>query len=156
MRLSTKGRYAVTAMMDLALHQSGGPVPLSDISSTQSISLSYLEQLFSRLRRSGLVKSQRGVNGGYLLARAASEISIAEIFRAVDEKVEAALDESAGGSLKAEEKELQELWGGLSRRLYDFLNNISLAECIDKPSVQDISRRQDSGRRSVDDTASVT
>ena len=143
MRLSTKGRYAVTAMMDLALHERGGPVPLSDISACQSISLSYLEQLFAKLRRHGLVKSVRGVHGGYLLARPATEIPIAEIFGAVDEKVETRLVTPDGEGPRDEAEELQELWNGLSRRLYDFLNNISLHECINTRQVQEIAETQD-------------
>ena len=84
MRLSTKGRYAVTAMIDLALHNDVGPVALTDIADTQKISVSYLEQLFARLRKNGLVTGMRGPGGGYRLARAADEITVAEIIAAVD------------------------------------------------------------------------
>ena len=143
MRLSTKGRYAVTAMMDLAMHEQGGPVPLSDISACQSISLSYLEQLFAKLRRHGLVKSVRGVHGGYLLARPAAEITIAEVFGAVDEKVETQLVTPDGEGPRDEAAELQALWNGLSRRLYEFLNGISLLECISTAQVHEIAETQD-------------
>ena len=85
MRLSTKGRYAVTAMMDIALHQKVGPVTLADISQCQGISLSYLEQLFAKLRKGGLVKGVRGPGGGYRLARPADQISVADIIQSVDE-----------------------------------------------------------------------
>ena len=88
MKLSTKGRYAVTAMMDLALHDNDGPVTLSDISSCQGISLSYLEQLFSLLRQSGLVQGVRGPGGGYRLSKPPTQINIAEIIDAVDEKID--------------------------------------------------------------------
>ncbi len=143
MRLSTKGRYAVTAMMDLALHEHGGPVPLSEISACQSISLSYLEQLFAKLRRRELVNSVRGVHGGYLLARPASDITVAQIFGAVDEKVETSLVTPDGEGPRDEVAELQELWNGLSRRLYDFLNGISLADCINTAQVQELAETQD-------------
>ena len=89
MRLTSKGRYAVTAMLDVALHSHEGPVPLADISERQGISLSYLEQLFSRLRKNELVSSVRGPGGGYLLARGAGEIFIAQVISAVDESVDA-------------------------------------------------------------------
>ena len=91
MRLTTKGRYAVTAMLDLALHSKQGPVSLSDISQRQDISLSYLEQLFSKLRKNALVQSVRGPGGGYQLARADEQIFIAEVVDAVNESVDATL-----------------------------------------------------------------
>ncbi len=145
MRLSTKGRYAVTAMMDLAIHEQGGPVPLSEVAVCQNISLSYLEQLFARLRRSGLVKSVRGVKGGYLLAKPATEISVADVFHAVEEKLDLPEDSqrSDGDSVSPEQQELESLWLGLSERLCDFLRSISLAECVDRPYVIEIIQRQD-------------
>jgi len=88
MRLTTKGRYAVTAMLDLALHYKDGPITLADISQRQGISLSYLEQLFSKLRKQGLVDSTRGPGGGYRLSRDANQIAVADVITAVDEKVE--------------------------------------------------------------------
>jgi len=143
MRLSTKGRYAVTAMMDLAIHEPGGPVTLADISHCQSISLSYLEQLFSKLRKDKLVRGVRGPGGGYRLARPAGEITIASIIAAVDEKVDA----TCGGDSNCEDEEsclTHELWCGLSKKIYGFLDSISLEEFLSRPSVQEVIRRQDS------------
>ncbi len=142
MRLSTKGRYAVTAMMDLAIHAPGGPVTLADISRCQSISLSYLEQLFSRLRRKDLVRGVRGPGGGYVLARPASDITIAAIVAAVDEKVDA----TCGGDADCDEQSpclTHDLWCGLSKRIYEFLDSISLEEFLNRPSIQAVIRRQD-------------
>lgn len=142
MRLSTKGRYAVTAMMDLAIHEPKGPVTLADISRCQSISLSYLEQLFSKLRRSQLVRGVRGPGGGYQLARPAGEITIAAIIAAVDEKVDA----TCGGDSNCDEETTcltHDLWCGLSKRIYEFLDSISLEEFLSRPAVQEVIRRQD-------------
>ena len=125
MRLSTKGRYAVTAMMDLAIHGPHGPVTLADISHCQGISLSYLEQLFAKLRKENLVEGVRGPGGGYRLARPSSEITIALIIAAVDEKV----DMTCGGESDCAEDEhclTHELWCGLSKRMYSFLDDITL------------------------------
>jgi Rrf2 family iron-sulfur cluster assembly transcriptional regulator len=129
MKLSTKGRYAITAMMELALRHKQGPVTLADISVEQSISVSYLEQLFALLRKHGLVTGLRGPGGGYCLRRPASEISITDILRAVDESVEAAaqtepatVSETRGPSLV--------LWDQLSHQIYDYLDSISLAQAV--------------------------
>jgi len=142
MRLSTKGRYAVTAMLDLAIHGPKGPVTLADISRCQGISLSYLEQLFSRLRREKLVRGVRGPGGGYQLARSASDITVAAIIAAVDEKVDA----TCGGEVDCDEESAcltHDLWCGLSKRIYEFLDSISLEEFLSRPSVQEVIRRQD-------------
>ncbi|MCO6412507.1 MAG: Rrf2 family transcriptional regulator [Thiogranum sp.] len=142
MRLSTKGRYAVTAMMDLAIHAPKGPVTLADISSCQSISLSYLEQLFAKLRRENLVQGVRGPGGGYRLARPASEITIASIIAAVDEKVDA----TCGGETDCDEDNTcltHELWCGLSRRIFSFLDSITLEAFLSRPAVQEVIRRQE-------------
>jgi Rrf2 family iron-sulfur cluster assembly transcriptional regulator len=142
MRLSTKGRYAVTAMMDLAIHAPRGPVTLADISRCQSISLSYLEQLFSKLRRENLVRGVRGPGGGYQLARSANEITIAAIIAAVDEKVDA----TCGGEEDCAEESTcltHDLWCSLSKRIYEFLDGISLEEFLSRPSIQEVIRRQD-------------
>lgn len=142
MRLSTKGRYAVTAMMDLAIHGPKGPVTLADISRCQGISLSYLEQLFSRLRREKLVRGVRGPGGGYQLARPAADITVAAIIAAVDEKVDA----TCGGEVDCDEQSAcltHDLWCGLSKRIYEFLDSISLEEFLSRPSVQEVIRRQD-------------
>ncbi|HHJ20952.1 MAG TPA: Fe-S cluster assembly transcriptional regulator IscR [Gammaproteobacteria bacterium] len=143
MRLSTKGRYAVTAMMDLALHDREGPVTLADISQTQGISLSYLEQLFAKLRKKGLVEGVRGPGGGYRLARMPHQVTVAEIITAVDENVDVTRchgDEDCQGG---ERCLTHELWQDLSKQLYDFLDGISLDQFIDRPEIREIARRQD-------------
>ncbi|MCP4697687.1 MAG: Rrf2 family transcriptional regulator [Gammaproteobacteria bacterium] len=131
MRLTTKGRYAVTAMLDLAVHDEQSPITLADISKRQGISLSYLEQLFSRLRKKDLVDSTRGPGGGYRLSRDAKEIAVAEVIAAVDETVEAARTKSK--SSQAEEEFLtHELWADLSNQIYEFLSNISLGQLVEQ------------------------
>jgi Rrf2 family iron-sulfur cluster assembly transcriptional regulator len=143
MRLTTKGRYAVTAMLDLALHRDQGPVTLADISRRQGISLSYLEQLFSRLRRQGLVESTRGPGGGYRLGRSATEIAVADVIAAVDESVDAT---RCGGmeNCQAEQRCLtHELWCQLSDQIHQFLGGISLATLVDREAVQEVASRQD-------------
>ncbi len=143
MRLSTKGRYAVTAMIDLALHQNERLVSLSEISEVQDISLSYLEQLFSKLRRYEIVEGVRGPGGGYRLAREADEISVADIINAVDEKLDAtrcAGHENCQGGRKCI---THELWFELSQRIYGFLHDITLADVIASSEVQRLSAEQD-------------
>ncbi len=132
MKLSTKGRYAITAMMELALRHKQGPVTLADISVEQSISVSYLEQLFALLRKRGLVTGLRGPGGGYCLRRPASEISVADILRAVDETVDEAsrpVDSAATTEGETRGKSLQ-LWDQLSHQIYDYLDSISLAQAV--------------------------
>jgi Rrf2 family iron-sulfur cluster assembly transcriptional regulator len=144
MKLSTKGRYAVTAMLDLALHNGSGPVTLADISQCQDISLSYLEQLFARLRKKGLVKGVRGPGGGYNLAKPASEITVADVIRAVDESVDVT---RCGGNANCQEGAqclTHNLWSDLSQRIYDFLSAVTLADLVKKNSVRQVSCRQDS------------
>ncbi|MFQ5544951.1 MAG: Rrf2 family transcriptional regulator, partial [Acidiferrobacterales bacterium] len=126
MRLSTKGRYAVTALIDLALHDKEGPVALTDIAETQQISVSYLEQLFARLRRHKLVEGMRGPGGGYRLARPAQDITIAQIIAAVDEQIDMT---RCGGTEDCQDGEkclTHELWVDLSKQLYEFLEGINL------------------------------
>ena len=138
MRLTTKGRYAVTAMLDLAIHKGGGPTALADIASRQGISLSYLEQLFSRLRKRTLVSSVRGPGGGYNLARPAAEIFIAEVISAVDENVDTT---RCGGAHNCRENGpclTHDLWQDLSDRIYDYLNRISLQDLVERKGVQDV------------------
>jgi len=117
MRLTTKGRYAVTAMLDLALHHSGGPVTLSDIAQRQGISLSYLEQLFALLRRRGLVSSTRGPGGGYRLGRKSDEIAVADVIAAVDESVDATRCGGKENCQGAERCLTHDLWQDLSRQI---------------------------------------
>ena len=143
MRLTTKGRYAVTAMLDLALHKNQGPVSLSDISSRQAISLSYLEQLFSKLRRSELVSSVRGPCGGYELKRGSDEIFIAQIIDAVDESVDTTKCQGAGDCQGGETCLTHYLWEDLSEQIHTFLESISLADLVAKNEVKKIADNQD-------------
>ncbi len=143
MKLSTKGRYAVTAMMDLAIHDREGPVTLAEISRTQGISLSYLEQLFAKLRKRGLVEGVRGPGGGYRLARMPNRITVAEIITAVDENVDVMRCHGDGNCQDGERCLTHELWQELSQRLYDFLDGITLDQFVERPEIRDIARRQD-------------
>jgi Rrf2 family iron-sulfur cluster assembly transcriptional regulator len=143
MRLSTKGRYSVTAMLDLAIHDKAGPVTLADISQCQGISLSYLEQLFAKLRKSGLVKGVRGPGGGYRLSRPATEISIGDIIRAVDESVDVTRCEGRGDCQNGEACLTHELWSELSNRLYRFLDGITLSQFVDRPGIPELSMQRD-------------
>lgn len=131
MRLTTKGRFAVTAMIDLALRQHEGPVTLAGISERQSISLSYLEQLFGKLRRCKLVSSVRGPGGGYCLARDADAISIADIIKAVDEVLDAT---SCGGKGDCEADQMpcmtHKLWSTLNAKMYEYLGSVSLGDQV--------------------------
>ena len=127
MKLSTKGRHAVTAMMELALYEKKGPVTLADISVQQSISISYLEQLFAKLRQHGLVTGMRGPGGGYCLARQAGEISIANILNAVDDMVKR--QGITGGESEAPKSLL--MWQRLSNQVYDYLDGITLADAVE-------------------------
>ena len=143
MRLTTKGRYAVTAMLDLALHEGKGPIALAEISVRQGISLSYLEQLFSRLRKQDLVSSTRGPGGGYRLGKAMEEISIVNVISAVDESVDAT---KCGGEQNCQGENrclTHELWEELSDQIYDFLNGISLGDLVNRKNVREVSERQE-------------
>ncbi|MEW5248255.1 Fe-S cluster assembly transcriptional regulator IscR [Microbulbifer sp. 2201CG32-9] len=143
MRLTTKGRYAVTAMLDLALHMDRGPISLADISKRQGISLSYLEQLFSRLRQSGLVSSVRGPGGGYRLARDAKEVFVAQIVDAVNESVDATNCRGNNDCAAGEQCLTHYLWFDLSEQIHSFLSGISLADLVARSDVQEVARRQD-------------
>ena len=143
MRLTTKGRYAVTAMLDLALNAKEKPITLADISQRQGISLSYLEQLFSRMRKQGLVSSARGPGGGYRLSRDSSDINIAQVIEAVDEKVSLNRCEGRGDCHNGGPCLTHELWCNLSDQIYDFLNNISLGNLVEEQHVKDVAARQD-------------
>ncbi|UCE88259.1 MAG: Fe-S cluster assembly transcriptional regulator IscR [Pseudomonadota bacterium] len=143
MRLTTKGRYAVTAMLDLAIHYKDGPITLADISHRQGISLSYLEQLFSKLRKQGLVDSTRGPGGGYRLSREADAIPVADVITAVDEKVDAT---RCGGLANCQDDQqclTHELWSDLSEQIYVFLKNISLGQLVERKGVQEVAMRQE-------------
>jgi len=130
MKLSTKGRHAITAMMELALRHNKGPVTLADISAEQSISVSYLEQLFARLRNHDLVTGMRGPGGGYCLRRPAAEITIAEILSAVDDAMPARRERIPG----EEWPQSVVMWNQLSARIYDYLNDLTLAEAVNQHS----------------------
>lgn len=143
MRLTTKGRYAVTAMLDLALHACNDPVALADISTRQGISLSYLEQLFSKLRQSLLVKSIRGPGGGYLLNQPVSNISIADVIDAVDESVDTTRCKEKGNCQEGETCLTHHLWLDLSSQIHSFLNDITLEDLMNKREVQITALRQD-------------
>ena len=135
MKLSTKGRYAVTATIDLARHGKSRPVTLSDISMRQGISLSYLEQLFARLRRGGIVKSVRGPGGGYMLARGADQTRIADIILAVDEPIRATLCEqgsSKGCAGTTARCITHDLWEELSRQIHVFLASVTVSDVLER------------------------
>jgi len=132
MRLSTKGRYAVTAMLDLALNGAEGPVTLADISENQGISLSYLEQLFAALRSKDLVRGVRGPGGGYYLGREADEISIADVICAVDEWVEFTRCNPRSATSDLQRGMTHGLWDDLSQQIYVFLTDITLADLVER------------------------
>jgi Rrf2 family iron-sulfur cluster assembly transcriptional regulator len=130
MRLTTKGRFAVTAMIDVAMHGAKRPVTLAAVSERQRISLSYLEQLFGKLRRSGIVASVRGPGGGYHLARAAAQLSVAQIIVAVDEPIDAT---QCGGLENCHDDRrcmTHDLWAGLNDHIFSFLSGVTLAQLV--------------------------
>jgi Rrf2 family iron-sulfur cluster assembly transcriptional regulator len=141
MRLSTKGRYAVTAMLDLTLNGTEGPVTLADISENQGISLSYLEQLFSSLRKKNLVRGVRGPGGGYYLGRAADEISIADIICAVDEWVEFTRCKGKQNCLDGQRCMTHSLWDDLSQQIFIFLSDITLDDLVKRGAEREENRK---------------
>lgn len=143
MKLTTKGRYAVTAILDLALHQGQGPINLSEISARQDISLSYLEQLFSRLRKQGLVISSRGPGGGYSLGRDSSDISVSDVIRAVDETVDATRCHGKKNCHGEERCLTHELWEDLSNEITGFLSGISLASLVERSSIRKAAEKRE-------------
>jgi len=143
MRLTTKGRYAVTAMLDLALHYDQGPITLADISRRQGISLSYLEQLFAKLRKRGLVDSARGPGGGYRLSRPGEEIAVVDVITAVDEKVDATRCAGEANCQGNERCLTHDLWSDLSDQIYQFLGSISLGQLVERRGVREVAERQD-------------
>ncbi len=142
MKLTTKGRYAVTAMLDLALHGDHGPVSLAGISARQEISLSYLEQLFSNLRKRKLVTSVRGPGGGYCLARSAADIFIAEVIDAVNESLDSTRCGNKGDCQHGEMCLTHHLWTDLSEQIHQFLNGISLADLMNRHEIRQVAERQ--------------
>ncbi|HYA19611.1 MAG TPA: Fe-S cluster assembly transcriptional regulator IscR [Burkholderiales bacterium] len=130
MRLTTKGRFAVTAMIDLAMRHGTGPVTLSEISDRQKISLSYLEQLFGKLRRHALVESVRGPGGGYCLAKKMDQVSVADIILAVDEPIDAT---QCGGKENCRDDQkclTHDLWAALNERIFDYLQSVKLSQLV--------------------------
>ncbi len=130
MRLTTKGRFAVTAMIDLAMRHGSGPVTLSEISERQKISLSYLEQLFGKLRRHALVDSVRGPGGGYCLAKSMDQVSVADIILAVDEPIDAT---QCGGKENCRDDQkclTHDLWAALNDRIFDYLHSVTLSQLV--------------------------
>ncbi len=153
MRLTTKGRYAVTAMLDLALHGEQGPISLADISQRQAISLSYLEQLFARLRRAQLVTSVRGPGGGYLLAVTPDAVSVARVIDAVNESVDATRCQGLSDCQQGNTCLTHHLWCELSHEIHGFLDGISLGELVERQEVRQIAARQ---RQKLDVNTIVT
>ncbi|PIP80882.1 MAG: Fe-S cluster assembly transcriptional regulator IscR [Gammaproteobacteria bacterium CG22_combo_CG10-13_8_21_14_all_40_8] len=155
MKLTTKGRYAVTAILDVALRQKSGPISLADISSRQDISLSYLEQLFSKLKKHQLVKSVRGPGGGYLLGKSPVDINIAEIILAVNEPLDATRCRGKGNCRDGETCLTHHLWQDLSHQIQNFLTSITLANLLERSETKYISEKQDAqfeGQHSHKDT----
>ena len=142
MKLTTKGRYAVTAMLDLALNEQKGPINLADISERQGISLSYLEQLFSKLRKQALVSSVRGPGGGYLLGRDKSLISVASVVDAVSESMDATKCQGQSGCQQGEICLTHHLWQDLSQQIHAFLDDITLQDLVDRNEIQVVNDRQ--------------
>ncbi|MBU1690552.1 MAG: Fe-S cluster assembly transcriptional regulator IscR [Gammaproteobacteria bacterium] len=143
MRLTTKGRFAVTAMLDLALRRGGGPVTLAGISERQKISLSYLEQLFGKLRRHALVESVRGPGGGYYLAKNLDDIAVSEIIKAVDEPIDATQCGGLGNCHDEHECMTHELWTNLNGKIYDYLASVTLAHLVAQQRVTGVAEMHD-------------
>ncbi len=157
MRLTTKGRFAVTAMIDLAMRHGSGPVTLSEISERQKISLSYLEQLFGKLRRHALVDSVRGPGGGYCLAKGIDQVSVADIILAVDEPIDAT---QCGGkeNCRDEQKCLtHDLWAALNDRIFDYLHSVTLSQLVTDQKSDNIKviRDQRIGRKKNESAVSA-
>jgi Rrf2 family iron-sulfur cluster assembly transcriptional regulator len=149
MRLTTKGRFAVTAMVDLAMRQTRGPVTLAAISERQHISLSYLEQLFGKLRRRRLVSSVRGPGGGYNLAQPAASVTVADIVTAVDEPLDAT---QCGGKENCKDEQrcmTHDLWATLNTKMHEYLSSVSLADLVEHQSGKHVAVLHDH-RRTAD------
>ena len=151
MRLTTKGRFAVTAMIDLALRSGAGPVALAAISQRQHISLSYLEQLFGKLRRHELVESTRGPGGGYSLGRKAEEITVADIIVAVDEPLDATGCGGKGDCMGEDSGKCMthDLWAGLNAKMIEFLDSVTLKKLVDEQIAKGISIEEQPVKRAI-------
>ena len=143
MRLSTKSRYAVTSLLDLVMHSDKGPVSLADISVRQGISLSYLEQLFAKMRRNNLVVSTRGPGGGYSLGNSPDQVCIADVINAVDEELQIADRDATNAAADYEPCLTEQLWEELSAEIENYLTTISLADMMSNDEVQELSRSHD-------------
>ena len=143
MRLSTKSRYAVTSLLDLVMHSDKGPVSLADISVRQGISLSYLEQLFAKMRRNKLVVSTRGPGGGYSLGSSPDQVCIADVINAVDEVMQIADKDVSNGSVSYEPCLTEQLWEELSAEIESYLTTISLADMMQNDEVRELSLAHD-------------
>lgn len=147
MRLTTKGRFAVTAMIDLAMRHGNGPVTLAEISERQKISLSYLEQLFGKLRRHALVGSVRGPGGGYRLAKPVDQVSVADIILAVDEPIDAT---QCGGKENCQDEHkciTHDLWSNLNAHIFDYLSSVTLSQLVDKARGKEVAVLQMADKR---------
>ena len=151
MRLTTQGRFAVTAMIDLALREHTGPVALAAISARQQISLSYLEQLFGKLRRHELVESTRGPGGGYSLGRKAEEITVADIIVAVDEPLDATGCGGKGDCMGEDSGKCMthDLWAGLNAKMIEFLDSVTLKKLVDEQIAKGISIEEQPVKRAI-------
>src|SRR5258706_5259932 len=141
MRLTTKGRFAVTAMIDLAMHHGSGPVTVAEISGRQRISLSYLEQLFGKLRRHQLVESVRGPGGGYILAKDMGQVTVTDIILAVDEPIDAT---QCGGKENCHDDQkclTHDLWAALNERIFDYLGAVSLRQLVDSQKAKEAAKQ---------------
>lgn len=143
MKLSTRGRYAVTAMLDLAMRYDRGVVALSEVATRQGLSLAYLEQLFAQLRRRELVVSTRGPGGGYALSRSPAAISVAQIIDAIDENIDTTLCGGNKNCAAAAPCLTHYLWAELSDRIRDFLSGVTLGDLMTQPHVKRVAARQD-------------
>ena len=148
MKLSTKARHAITAMMDLAINDNYKPVTLADISQCQGISLSYLEQLFAKLRKSGLVIGVRGPGGGYRLSRSPNEISVAQVISAIDENVQPKQEHSELSVQFDDRCITHQIWDELSAKIYNYLDSVSLGEFTQRPEYQMLRQQATGGNRS--------
>ncbi|MEJ2114855.1 MAG: Rrf2 family transcriptional regulator [Gammaproteobacteria bacterium] len=148
MKLSTKARHAITAMMDLAINDNYKPVTLADISQCQGISLSYLEQLFAKLRKGGLVIGVRGPGGGYRLSRSPNEISVAQVISAIDETVQPQQEHSELTIQFDDRCITHQIWDELSSKIYNYLDGVSLGEFTQRPEYQSLRQQATGGNRS--------
>jgi Rrf2 family iron-sulfur cluster assembly transcriptional regulator len=156
MRLTTKGRFAVTAMLDLALHSTKGPVTLAGISARQRISLSYLEQLFGKLRRRSLVESVRGPGGGYNLARDAALISVADMINAVEESIDSTQCAGKENCHDNQRCMTHDLWQELNETVNGFLSRVSLAQLVERQRTKPVSVVAPRSRASRSDGPTIT